>query len=172
VGDLAPTGATGLAADYLRTLLSENSAFQTWTGHAGSASAALEHVYDGIVTTEPENVPYVLIEDAIEAQPADEKIAETFVGTVELELLIGNDVPEAYVNSGRNAAVFVRNEFDALRAILWALNGGEVDGVRIYIQSVQCRERPWFIRRSAQSGTDRFECYQMRFGLTFGPHGE
>jgi len=42
---VTPTGAFGLGLKNLRTLLSNCTSFQSWCGHAGDASASLDHIF-------------------------------------------------------------------------------------------------------------------------------
>ena len=166
----SPSGPTALAASYIKTLLSENSDFQTWVDHAGDAASALTHVYIGMQLAKPTNAPYVIIESARDTLPRDEIIGETFIGTVELLVIAGNDVPVADRDSGEDAAIFTDNEYDTLREILQAIRGGETSGVRVYF-SIETVQMPEFPPLAQQDGLTRFEEYQMQFALHCG-HGE
>ena len=71
---VAGTGSYNLPLFLLRTMLSESTAFQTWTGTA-NAAAALEYVYMFEAPGEDSLFPLALIDNDLQHSEDSESIA-------------------------------------------------------------------------------------------------
>jgi len=175
MADVTLTSPSAKAADRLRTLLSESSAFRTWCGES-TAPAALGHVHLGMLTeTEIEALdwPYVQITDALPGSDEDDQedeavAAQTFARRYGLYLIVGNAVSGTHANDGRNAWASASNDVATLETILRAQNGLDVGTVRFVHGGVRRLQSQLFVPRAENAGTDRYVQFQHVLGLVIG----
>jgi len=132
---LASSGVASVVLERFRTLLKNNTSFETWAGHTGDATAADEHIVEGEkgFDTPAERIafrPYAVI--GIGPYRAIRNTA-IFQGTVTARFEAAVDA--AYLNDPEQAFREFNNSFGAIVAGLIADSIGDTGGTKLMIRA-------------------------------------